>query len=209
MTRTSNPFHPKIQGLCERFGRVQAQGQERAPGESRTELEQLLLEANALGLTAPDILWCLGCVCDQMRDFPAAISYCRKALGIDPLSPSYRRSWTIVVTRVREAILDESRLLDDPELLTLYRLLASNGAADEAVHARHARLLVAAGNVGEARAVVEAVLKLSPGSPEALAVLAEIAAATDDDDLAGRVRAAMKTAQPEFPLLASQPEAQA
>ncbi len=95
-----------------------------------------------------------------------------------------------------EAILDESRPLDDPEVLTLCRLLASNGAADEAVHARHARFLVAAGNLSEARAVLEAVLKLSPGSPEALAVLAEIAAATDDDDLAGRVRAAAMRSGP-------------
>jgi Tfp pilus assembly protein PilF len=90
------------------------------------------------------------------------------------------------------------------------RLLASNGAGDEAVHARHARLLVASGNVAEARAILEAVLKLAPGSPEALAVLAEIAAATDDDDLARRVRAAaMKFADPGLPLGSTQPEARA
>ena len=210
MTTPFTAFHPKVQGLCERFERAQQRSQERTPSESRDDLQKLLSEANKLGLAAPDILWGLGCMSDHLRDFSAALAYCRKALDIDPLSPSYRRSWSIVVGRVREAIVDESRPVDDPELLTLCRLLATSGASDEAVHARYARLLAASGNVAEAQAVLEAVLKLSPCSAEALAVLAEIAAATDDHDLAGRVRAAaMKTAQLDLPLASTLPEAQA
>lgn len=204
-----DPFNAKIQSLCERFGRAQAQAQERDPAESKLELEKLLVEANKLGLAAPDILWGLGCMSDHLRDFPAAIAYCRKALELDPVSPPYRRSWSIVVNRVKEAILDESRKTDDPELLTLCRLLANNGAADEAVHARHARLLLAAGNVAEARCLLEALVKLSPGSIEALGVLADIASATGDEELAGRVGTAANTARPELPLISTQPEAQA
>ena len=117
MTRLlSNPFHPKVEGLCKRFGKAQQQSQERPPAELRDELVRLLVEANNLGLAAPDVIWALGCVNDHLGDFPAALAYCRKALDIDPLSPSYRRSWSIVVGRVREAILDESRPPDDPEL---------------------------------------------------------------------------------------------
>jgi tetratricopeptide (TPR) repeat protein len=210
MTQPPNLFHPKVQGLCERLARAQQQSQDRPPAEVRDELLQILAEANALGLPGPDILWGLGCVSDHLSDFPAALAYCRRALEFDPLSPSYRRSWSIVIGRVREAVWDESRQVDDPELLTLCRLLASNGAADEAIHARQARLLVAAGNVAEARALLEALLRLAPGSPEALAVLAEIAAVTGDDDLAGQVKAAaMRTAQGELPLALTQPEAQA
>jgi tetratricopeptide (TPR) repeat protein len=211
MTRPpTNPFHPKVRGLCERLARAQQPSQERPPAEVRDELLQILADANNLGLPAPDIVWGLGCLSDHLGDFPAAIAYCRKALELDPLSPSYRRSWSIVIGRVREAVLEESRPPDDPELLTLCRLLASHGAADEAVHARHARLLVAAGNGAEAQALLEAVLKLSPCSGEALAVLAEIAAANDDDDLAGRVRAAaMSSRQPNLPLALTQPKAQA
>jgi tetratricopeptide (TPR) repeat protein len=205
-----NPFNPKILNLCERFERAQQRSQERAPAESRRELELLLVEANQLGLAAPDILWGLGCVSDHLRDFPAAIAYCRRALEFDAISPSYRRSWEIVVGRVRETILDGSRPLDDPEVGALCRLLVSHGAANDAVHARYARLLVAAGNLTEAQAILKAILKLSPASPEALAVLGQIAAATNDDDLAGRVRAAaMRSEQLDLPLALTQPEAQA
>ena len=211
MTRTStNPFNPKIVNLCESLARAQRQCQERPPAESREELEKILLEAGKLGLAAPDVLWALAVVNDNLGDLPAALGYCKKALQFDPLSVSYRQSWAIIVRRLTEAVLDESRPLDDPEPLALCRLLASHGAADEAVHTRHARLLLGAGNVAEARAVLEAVLKLSPGSPEALAVLAEIAAAANDDELAGRVRAAaMRSAQLDLPLALTQPEAQA
>jgi tetratricopeptide (TPR) repeat protein len=210
MTRpASNPFHPKVQALCDRLTRVQQQSHERPPVESREDLQKILIEARNLGLTGPDILWGLAVVNDNIGDFSAALGYCRQALESDPLSVAYRQSWAIIVRRVREAILDESRPLGDPELPQLCRLLASSGASDEAVHARHARLLLAAGSVAEARAILEAVLKLSPGSAEPLALLAEIAAATDDDDLAGRVRAAMRTAHLDLPLASTQPEAQA
>jgi hypothetical protein len=210
MSRPPSPFDPRIERICERVARAQGEYQERAFAEAREELQGLLSEARSLGLAAPDILWGLGCCADSLHDFPSAISYCRMALEIDPLSPSYRRSWAIVVGRVRAAILSEDRPLDDSELLTLCRLLTSNGAADEAVHLRLAKVLLMIGDIEEAKALVLAVSRLSPNSCEALALLAHLAVITEDEELAERVNAMVtKPEQPDLPIFIAKPMAQA
>ncbi len=209
MTRQPNPFDPRIEKVCERIAKAQSRYGERAFGEARDELIELFDEAKSLGLAGGDIVWGLGCCADSLHDFPAAIAYCRKALEIDPLSPSYRRSWGIVAGRVREAILDEARPLDDAETLTLCRLLASNGAADVVVHLRYARVLLKTGNVAEAKAVAMAVSKLAPVS-EVWAVLAHIALVSDDGPLAEYVNNAVTSGEATgLPFVTSQPMAQA
>ena len=208
MTRQPNPFDPRVEKVCERIASAQGQYQERAFGEARAELLQLFEEAKSLGLAGGDIVWGLGCCADSLHDFPAAIAYCRKALEIDPLSPSYRRSWGIVVGRVRAALLDEARPLDDSETLTLCRLLAQHGVADVPVHLRHARVLLRTGNVAEAKAVAMALGKLAPFS-EVWAVLAHIALVADDEELAEYVNGAvMRGEATGLPFVNSQPMAQ-
>ncbi len=190
MTRHPNPFDPRVEKVCERIASAQATYQQRGFSEAREEFLELFEEAKSLGLAAPDVIWGLGCCADSLHDFPAAIAYVRRALELDPVSVSYRRSWAVVVGRVRAAILDEARPLDDSETLTLCRLLAQHGAADVAVHLRYARVLLKTGNVAEAKAVAMAVSKLSPFS-EVWAVLAHIALVSDDEDLAEYVNNAV------------------
>ncbi len=209
MTRQPNPFEPKVEKICERISNAQSRYGERAFGEARDEFLELYEEAKSLGLAGGDIVWGLGCCADSLHDFPAAIAYCRKALEIDPLSPSYRRSWGIVAGRVRAAVLDEARPLDDAETLTLCRLLAQHGAADVAVHLRYARVLLKTGNIAEAKAVALAVARLSPFS-EVWTVLAHIALISDDGPLAEFVNNAVTSGEATvLPFVTSQPMAQA
>ncbi len=209
MNRQPNPFDPRIEKVCERISNAQTMYQQRGFSEARDEFLELFEEAKNLGLSGGDIVWGLGCCSDSLHDFPSAIAYCRKALEIDPLSPSYRRSFAIVVGRVRAAILDEARPLDDSETLTLCRLLAQYGSADAAVHLRHARVLLKTGNVAEAKAVAMAVSKLSPLS-EVWAVLAHIALISDDGPLAEYVNNAVTSGEATgLPFVTSQPMAQA
>jgi hypothetical protein len=209
MTRQPNPFDARIENVCERIASAQATYQQRGFSEAREEFLELFEEAKSLGLSGGDIILGLGCCSDSLRDFPAAIAYCRKALEIDPLSPSYRRSWGIVVGRIRAAILDEARPLDDAETLTLCRLLAQHGAADVPVHLRHARVLLKTGNVAEAKAVAMALAKLAPFS-EVWAVLAHIALVSDDGPLAEYVNNSVTSGEATgLPFVTSQPMAQA
>ena len=189
--------HPKVVQLAEQLAQAQRLGQEKENDQALTICTRLLAEAEALGLLSAELLWTSGVVCDQLGNFPMAIDFCRRAVDADPLDPALRNSWSIVLRHVREALLDETRKVDDAEIPALYNLLADAGGSDEACHVKLAAHLVAAGKVGEARSFLTAVVTLFPASIDCWTLLAQVAEPGDLERLGGRLPTASQLRGPQ------------
>jgi hypothetical protein len=180
-----SPRSPKVVQLAEELGRAQRLGQENQNDEAHAICLRLIPEAEALGLVSSELFWSAAAVADRLGDFPLAVELCGRAMEADPLAPSVRNSWGIILRRVREALLDESRKVDDFEVPKLYTLLADVGGADESCHVRFAAYLVAASKAGEARSLLTALLKLYPKSLDGWTLLAQVAEPGDLERLKG------------------------
>ncbi len=180
-----SPRSPQIVRLAEELGRAQRLGQENQNDEAFAICTRVLSEAEALGVVSAELLWSGSVAADRLGDFAMAVELCRRAMEADPLAPSVRNSWGIILRRTREALLDESRKVDDFEVPKLYTLLADVGGADESCHVRYAAYLVAASKAGEARSLLTALLKLHPQSLDGWTLLAQVAEPGDIERLKG------------------------
>ncbi|MGO9828520.1 MAG: tetratricopeptide repeat protein [Myxococcaceae bacterium] len=192
-----SPFDPRVVQLAEQLGHAQRLGQEGKNDEALAICTRLLAKADALGVVSAQALWTAGVVSDNQRNFPMAVDFCRRAVEADPLDPALRNSYSIVLRHVREALLDEAREVDDCEIPGLYGLLADVGSADEACHVRFAAHLVAATKTSEARALLMAVVKLHPNSPDGWTLLAQVAEPGDLERLRGSAPVGSKPRGPE------------
>ena len=176
---------PKVVQLAEELGRAQRLGQENENDEAFAICSKVLSEAEALGVVSSELYWSVAVVADRQNNFPLAVDCCRRAMEADPLAPSVRNSWAIILRRVREALLDDGRKVDDAEVPKLYRLLADVGGADEACHVRYSAHLVATSKACEARALLTALLKLYPQSLDGWTLYAQVAEPGDLQRLKG------------------------
>jgi tetratricopeptide (TPR) repeat protein len=133
-----------------------------------------------MGLTSGFLLWNLAIVADNLGELEKAFDYVRRALATDPLAQPFLNSFDIVVKRIRAALADEARPVDDPSTPRLYDILAGAGEADVPSHVAMARWCAAGGDLPRAEKIAEALVTLNPGDPLAWRCKADVARASGD-----------------------------
>ena len=108
-----------------------------------------------------------------------AFDYIRRARAGDPVAQPFLNSF-IVVKRIRAALADEARAVDDPSTPRLCNILAGAGEADVASHVAMARSCAVGGDLARARKLAEALVTLYPGEPLAWRCKADVARATGE-----------------------------
>ena len=112
-----------------------------------------------------------------------------EALNLDPLSPSYQRSFEVISGNLRRALCDPERAPDDPTTPRLYRQLLEAGEADVPCHLAMGRHLSHVGQHEEAMRLLDAVTLLAPISRDAWLVRESVALAAGEPGLAARCAA--------------------
>jgi tetratricopeptide (TPR) repeat protein len=155
--------------------------------------------AQALGIESGFVLWNLAIVADNLGELEMAFAYVRRALAVDPLAQPFQNSFDVVVRRIRAALADEARKLDDPSTPRLYEILAGAGEADVASHVAMARWCAAGGDVARAGKLADALVTLYPGEPLAWRCKADVARASGDSAVADEcmAEAAVRGGTPE------------
>jgi hypothetical protein len=133
-----------------------------------------------LGLSSGYLLWTLSIAADNLGELEMAFDYIRRALATDPLAQPFQNSFEIVVKRIRAALADEARAVDDPSTPRLYDILSGAGEADVPAHVAMARWCAAGGDLTRAAKLAEALVTLYPGDPLAWRCKADVARVTGD-----------------------------
>ena len=169
------------------------------PSEALKIYQGVLEKARAMGLESGFVLWNLAIVADNLGELELAFDYVRRALATDPLAQPFQNSFDIVVKRIRTALADESRAVDDPATPRLYDILACAGEADVASHVAMARWCVAGGDLARAGKLADALVTLYPGDPASWRCKADVARATGDAGTADEcmAEAAVRGGMPE------------
>ena len=150
------------------------------PAEALKIYQGVLEKAQALGLESGFVLWNLAIVADNLGELEMAFDYIRRALAADPLAQPFQNSFDVVVKRIRAALADEARKVDDPSTPRLYDILVGAGEADVGSHVAMARWCAAGGDVVRAGKLAEALVTLYPGEPLAWRCKADVARASGD-----------------------------
>ncbi|MGC4114234.1 MAG: tetratricopeptide repeat protein [Myxococcales bacterium] len=154
-----------------------ARAQELLDKERYDDAREILERAHAFltdeGQRSSHVLWLLAVTCDFLDDLPQALHYAEQAVDLDPASPALRRSYEIVVERLRTAV-GEARPGDE-ETPKLYELLIRADEADAGSHLAMARWHAESGNPAEAWRVLEALTVLAPSHREAWSLKATVA----------------------------------
>jgi hypothetical protein len=134
-----------------------------------SEAKEILLRgvavAKRMGLPYAHIAWQLCMAHDGLDEMEDATRMAVEAIDQDPLSPAYRRAFSIASRQLREQLA--ARSPDDPSIPRVYALLAENDAAEEDSHLMMARHLLTGGDVAGAMRLLQATTTLSPGGVEA------------------------------------------
>ncbi len=154
--------------------------QERRPAEAVEVYRAVLAEARQHGLDSAHLHWAYAVACDYSGDLEMAFEQMTTAIAKDPLAPPFRHSFELITGRIRAALADAGRAADDPSTPRLYALLQRADEADVGAHLAMVRYHLATGNADEARALVDAVTLLHPGSRDAWEAKAKVAAAAGD-----------------------------
>ena len=157
------------------------------------EAHDLLLRVRAAtaktGVRSGYVAWTLAIATDLLGRFEESMTYINEALVLDPLAAAFNRSFTIISKRIRGALLDEGRKVDDSGTPGLYRLLVDAGGADVEVHLVMARYLLTTGDKAASLNLIGAVIALNPSSAEAWLLKAEIAVGMGDHQTAATATA--------------------
>ena len=169
------------------------------PAEALKIYQGVLEKARAMGLESGFVLWNLAIVADNLGELEMAFDYIRRALASDPLAQPFQNSFDVVVKRIRAALADEARAVDDPATPRLYDILACAGEADVMSHVAMARWCVAGGDLARAGKLAEALVTLYPGDPASWRCKADVARATGDAGTADEcmAEAAVRGGMPE------------
>ena len=169
------------------------------PAEALKIYQGVLEKARGMGLESGFVLWNLAIVADNLGELELAFDYVHRALATDPLAQPFRNSFDIVVKRIRAALADEARAVDDPATPRLYDILASAGEADVMSHVAMARWCVAGGDLPRAAKLSEALVTLYPGDPDSWRCKADVARASGDAGTADEcmAEAAVRGGMPE------------
>ena len=150
------------------------------PAEALKIYQGVLEKAQGMGLESGFVLWNLAIVADNLGELEMAFGYINRALATDPLAQPFQNSFEIVVKRIRAALANEERTVDDPSTPRLYDILAGAGEADVPSHVAMARWCAAGGDLPRAGKLAEALVTLYPGEPLAWRCKADVARATGD-----------------------------
>ena len=123
-----------------------------------------------MGLESGFVLWNLAIVADNLGELEMAFDYIRRALATDPLAQPFQNSFDVVVKRIRAALADEARAVDDPSTPRLYDILAGAGEADVAVPRGHGALVRRRRRPGARREARRGARHPLPGRPRLLAL---------------------------------------
>ena len=150
------------------------------PAEALKIYQGVLEKAQGMGLESGFVLWNLAIVADNLGELEMAFGYINRALATDPLAQPFQNSFEIVVKRIRAALANEERTVDDPSTPRLYDILAGAGEADVGSHVAMARWCAAGGDEVRAGKLAEALVTLYPGEPMAWRCKADVARAAGD-----------------------------
>lgn len=178
----------KIEKMVAELRRAQDLVQESRSEEALGVYRELLVEAGKMGLELAYLHYAIAIALDYTGDLERAFEEITMAIGKDPLCLPFRHSFDVIVGRIRAALADPKRAVDDASTPRLYALLVRGDAADVASHVAMARWLLAAGKGGEARALADALTRLHPTSREAWELAGAVAAALGDAAGAERAR---------------------
>ena len=140
------------------------------PAEALKIYQGVLEKAQALGLESGFVLWNLAIVADNLGELEMAFDYIRRALAADPLAQPFQNSFDVVVKRIRAALADEARKVDDPSTPRLYDILAGAGEADVGVPRGHGPLVRGGGRLGPCREARRGARDALPGGAAGLAL---------------------------------------
>lgn len=137
--------------------------------------------ARRLGVDSAYLATSLALSTEQCGDLETAFAIAGEAISLDPASPSTIQAFSGLSWQLRGRLVDPDRSADDPSTPRIYALLLGAGEADVGCHVAMARHHASAGRLGEAGAILDAVLKLAPVCRDAWLARAELARATRDD----------------------------
>jgi tetratricopeptide (TPR) repeat protein len=178
----------KIEKMVAEMRRAQDLVQEDKAEEALGVYRGLLAEARKMGHEPGYLHYAIAVALDDAGDLEKAFEEITMAIGKDPLCLPFRRSFEVIVGRIRSALADPKRAVDDASTPRLYALLVRGDAADVASHAAMARHLLATGKGGEARALADALTRLHPASLEVWELAGAVAHALGDAAGAERAR---------------------
>lgn len=151
---------------------------------AREAFTALRARAAKLGLDSSYLAWGLAVALDNLGEIEMAFETVSEAVQKDPMNPACHHSFDVIASRLRAALADPARALDDPSTPRLYALLQRAGEADIPSHLAMARHLAHAGKHAEAMRLLDAVVLLAPVSRDAWVQKASLARALGDEALA-------------------------
>ncbi len=147
----------ELQALRTRLNEAaQAGDHESALGLARELRGQL----TRYGLESGWTHWVIAVALDNLNKPADALLELRKAMTMDPLDTTFRRSFDIIINRLRGELATLPP--DDASVLRIYNLLAQSGSNDVQTHLAMARHHLAQGRRQRARELLEALTLLAP-----------------------------------------------
>jgi len=158
--------------------------------EARDAFIAARAQVQKVGMPASGHLaWGLCVALDNLGEHEMAMTMAIEALNLDPLCPSFQRSFEVVANNLRRALSDPARAADDPSTPRIYQQLLAAGEADVPSHLAMARHLSHAGNHEGALGLLNAVTLLAPISRDAWLAREAAALAAGEVELAARCAA--------------------
>jgi len=179
------------------------------PEAAVLSLRGVLSEALRQGVESAYLRYVLAQALDHHGELEMAFDEIKKAMKLDPLALPIRHAFQELAGRIRASLTHPNRAADDPEVPRLYTLLLEAGEADLPAHLTMVRFELATGRLAEARARVEAVTRLFPAHREAWALLAQVARAQGETDVAAKADTEAATAVARDPLFGVMGQAKA
>ena len=182
---------PEIRKLLASLAEAQRLGENARHTEARAVLMQVYARARDLGLESGQLLWQLAVACDLAGEPEEALGIVIALIRLDPLSGAGLSSLRIIAGRVREALCDPDRGLDNPSTPTSYTQLIEVGEASAQVHLAAVRYYAAAGKTERSLAIIEALLVLEPGNSDVWEALSEMGKQVNRPELVRRAAMAL------------------
>ncbi len=175
-------------GQLEKLSREMRRAYEAAeagnPADALEIYKGVLEGCKGAGIESGFLFWNLAITADNTGKLEEAFEYINRALNSDPLAQPFRNSFEIIVGRIRAALADEKRAVDDPSTPRLYELLSGAGEADVPSHVAMARWCAASGDGARAVKLADALVTLFPGEALAWRCKAEVARVAGDTETA-------------------------
>jgi hypothetical protein len=152
----------------------------REPAEALKVFREVIVEARKAGIESANLYWGCAVASDYTGEMEMAFENVTAALALDPLAGPIHHSFDVITRRIRDALSDPERAVDDPSTPRLYAILVGAGEAEVESHVAMTRYHLAAGNVAAAGAIADAAALFYPNAPSAWEAKAAVATARGD-----------------------------